>query len=116
MRTGSQLWVAAAANLGIGLCAIVPALCIRWIFTRYLPMDCSATGASVHSTGCDRETYEDGTIYMFGAALSGLFVLGMILVVDILMPRQERWPMGIWLGMALLVPVPFFAGQELGRF
>lgn len=112
---GGGPWVAAAANLGIGLCAIIPALCVRWIFTRYLPMDC-APHASVHTASCDRETYEDGPLYMFGAAISGLFVLMMIVMVDILMPRQERWPMGPWLGMALLVPAPFFAGLALGRF
>lgn len=115
MRAGNQLWVAAAANLGIGLCAIVPALCIRWIFRDYLPMDC-APHASVHTASCDRETYEDGPLYMFGAAISGLFVLGVAVVVDVLMPLQERWRIDIWLPMALLVPVPFFAGQALGRF
>ncbi|MEU1436351.1 hypothetical protein ACFYPA_28860 [Streptomyces sp. NPDC005775] len=116
MRAGSQLWVAAAANLGIGLCAIIPELGIRWIVTQYLPMDCTSTDPPLHSTGCDRGTLEDGPIYMFYTALSGLLVLGIAVVVDVLMPLQERWRIDIWLPMALLVPVPFFAGLALDRF
>ncbi|WP_329306470.1 hypothetical protein OG322_13790 [Streptomyces sp. NBC_01260] len=115
-RAGGGPWAAAGANLAIGLCAIVPAVCIRWFITQYLPMDCTPTGTSVNSTGCDRDTYEDEPFYLFCAAISGLVVLAMILVVDVLMPRQERWRMGIWLGMVPLVPVPFLAGLALGRF
>ncbi|MFI5765526.1 hypothetical protein ACIA8F_31905 [Streptomyces sp. NPDC051563] len=52
---------------------------------------------------------------MFGAVLGGLIVLGLMLVVDVLVPRQEGQRPHRWLGMAVLVPVPFAVGQALGR-
>ncbi|WP_369249812.1 hypothetical protein [Streptomyces sp. R41] len=96
------------ANLLIGLVAIVPGLCLRWLLTTYPSVDCGG------GIGCDKETPDNALGMITGAVLGCGFVLGMVLVVDILMPRQEGHPVGPWLGMALLIPAPFVVGQALG--
>ncbi|MEV7399543.1 hypothetical protein AB0N93_03875 [Streptomyces sp. NPDC091267] len=105
-------WTAAGANLLLGVFAIFPAVCIHWLVTHYLEKDCAATGGA----GCDQEPDMLGSFYLEAAVASGLAVLAMTAVVDFLMPRQEGWPLRTWLGMTVLIPVPFFAGLALGRF
>ncbi|MFD9407085.1 hypothetical protein ACFWBN_08685 [Streptomyces sp. NPDC059989] len=101
------LWAPALANLLIGVVAIIPGLCIRWLTTEYPLVDCG------RGIGCDKEASETATVMTYGAVLSGLFVLGMVLVVDVLIPRQEGGRLHQWLGMAVLVPVPFAVSQAL---
>ncbi|MEU9199712.1 hypothetical protein [Streptomyces sp. NPDC048332] len=114
-RAGGGPWVAAGANLALGVCAILPGTFIHWLVTHYLPMDCT-NGTTTGGPGCDRDTYALASFYKEAAAASGLVVLALTVVVDVLMPRQERWSMRVWLGMTVLIPVPFFAGLALGRF
>ncbi|GGN72928.1 hypothetical protein GCM10011579_050530 [Streptomyces albiflavescens] len=102
------LWAPALANLLIGLVAIVPGLCLRWLLTKYPSVDCGG------GIGCDKESPDNALGMITGAVLGCGFVLGMVLVVDILMPRQEGHSVGPWLGMALLIPAPFVVGQALG--
>lgn len=98
------LWAPVLANLLIGVVAIIPGLCIRWLTTEHCSDD----------IGCDKEAYEPAPVMVYGAVLSGLFVLSMVLIVDVLMPRQEGWRLQRWLRMAVLVPVPFTVSQALG--
>lgn len=107
---GRVLWAAAFANLLIGLVGIVPALCVRWLLTKFPSADCG--GAS----SCHGGTPDNPLGMITGAVLGGGFVVGMVLVVDLLMPRQEGSPVGPWLGMALLIPGPFVVGHAVGWF
>ncbi|MGW6985154.1 hypothetical protein ACWGE1_37820 [Streptomyces sp. NPDC054932] len=107
-RGGRHLWAPGLANLLIGVVAIIPGLCIRWLTMEYPSVDCGG------GIGCDKEASETATVMTYGAVLSGLFVLGMVLVVDVLIPRQEGLRLHRWLGMAVLVPVPFVVSQALG--
>jgi len=105
---GRGLWAPALANLLIGLVAIVPGLCLRRLLTTYPSVHCGG------SVGCHGGTSHSALGMITGAVLGLGFVLGMVLVVDILMPHQEGGPVGSWLGMALLIPVPFVVGQAMG--
>ncbi|MCJ0867802.1 hypothetical protein [Streptomyces sp. AP-93] len=87
--------------------AVIPVGCVWWLVTVYPSAKCSARS-------CDEEAAEPAFATVYGAALGGLFVLGLILVVDVLLPRQEGWRLHRWLGMAVLVPVPFAVGRALG--
>jgi hypothetical protein len=107
---GRALSAAAFANLLIGGVGIVPGLCLRWLLTRFPSVDCGGP------LGCHRETPDDALGLIAGAVLGGGFVLGTVLVVDILLPVQEGRPVGPWLGMAALVPAPFLLGQAVGWF
>lgn len=88
--------------------AIVPGLCLRWLVAAYPLVDCGG------GTGCDKEASETATVLTFGAVVSGMPVLGLVLVVDVLTPRQEGRPLRHRLGMAALIPVPFAVSQALG--
>ncbi|MFD8019545.1 hypothetical protein ACFV6G_03860 [Streptomyces lavendulae] len=103
-RRDHRLWAPVLANLLIGVVAVVPGLCIRWLATEH----CN------DAIGCEKDAYEPAPVMGYGAVLGGLFVLGMVLIVDVLMPRQEGWRLHRWLGMAVLVPVPFAVSQALG--
>ncbi|MDD9381385.1 hypothetical protein M8Z33_33000 [Streptomyces sp. ZAF1911] len=65
-------------------------------------------------TSCVPDATEPAPVMMFGAVLGGLVVLGLALVVDFLMPRQEGERPHRWLGTAVLIPVPFAVGQATG--
>ncbi|MGP3690245.1 hypothetical protein ACTVZO_37060 [Streptomyces sp. IBSNAI002] len=107
-QRGRHLWAPGLANLLIGVVAVIPGLCIRWLTTQYPSVDCGG------GVGCDKEASETATVVSYGAVLSGLLVLGMVLVVDVLIPRQEGGQPRRWLAMAVLIPVPFVVGQALG--
>ncbi|WP_405915862.1 hypothetical protein [Streptomyces sp. NBC_00728] len=107
---GRALSAAAFANLLIGGVGIVPGLCVRWLLTRFPSVHCDGP------FGCHRETPDNALGLIAGAVLGGGFVLGMVLVVDILMPYQEGRPMGPWLSMTALVPAPLLLGQAVGWF
>lgn len=106
-RSGSRLWAPTLANLLIGVVAVAPGWCVWWLVTQYPLLRCS-------ERACIPDAAEPAPVMAAGAVLGGLFVLGLILLVDVLMPRQEGLRTGRWLGMAVLVPVPFAAGRALG--
>ncbi|MFC3574748.1 hypothetical protein ACFOZ0_15975 [Streptomyces yaanensis] len=106
--TAGSWWAAAVANLLIGLVAIVPGLCVRWLLTRYALVHCAAGPV------CSKEPPDHAVGMTLGAVLGGAFVLGMVLVVDVLMPWQEGRPLNLWLGMTALVPAPFAIAQAAG--
>ena len=101
-------WAPILANLLLGLLAVVPLWCLHWLLVEYPSVDCGG------SIGCDKEAGQNALGAAVGAVVSGAIVLGLLLVVDVLMPRQERWPVHPWLGAAVLMPLPYVAGQVLG--
>lgn len=105
--SGSRSWAPALANLLIGVVAVVPGWCVRWLVVEYPLLRCD-------SRGCDPDAAEPAPVMAYGAVLGGILVLGLVLMVDVLLPRQEGWRLHRWLGMAVLIPVPFVAGQALG--
>lgn len=107
--TVGSWWAPAVANLVIGMVAIVPGVCVRWLLTRWALIHCAAGGF-----GCAKESPDNVVGMMLGALLGGGFVLGMVLVVDVLMPWQEGRPLHLWLGMTTLVPAPFAIAQAAG--
>ncbi|MFI9644900.1 hypothetical protein ACIHAA_01180 [Streptomyces sp. NPDC052040] len=106
--TIASWWAPAVANLLIGLIAIVPGLCVRWLLARYAVIDC------VDGFGCGGRAPDNTLGMTLGAVLGGGFVLGMVLVVDVLIPWQEGRPLQLWLGMTALVPAPFAIAQAAG--
>ncbi|MGW3494492.1 hypothetical protein [Streptomyces sp. NPDC001020] len=96
------------ANLLIGAVAIVPGMCIRWLLTGHELVRC------VGEFGCGAESPDNALGMTLGAVLGGAFVVGMVLVVDVLIPWQEGRPLHLWLGMATLVPAPFVVAQAVG--
>ncbi|MET9852651.1 hypothetical protein ABZY57_06860 [Streptomyces sp. NPDC006450] len=105
---GRHVWAPVLANLLIGVVAIVPCVCVRWLVAEYPSVDCGG------GIGCDKEASESASVMTYGAALGGMFVAGLILMVDVLVPRQEGWSVRRWLAMSVLVPVPFAVGQAAG--
>ncbi len=99
------LLVPGLVNLALGVPAMIPLHLARWLLTEYLPMDCHSSDDLTRPglTNCDYHTLDHAYPVMFLLAVTGLFMLALILVVDVLRPRQR----GTWLGMAVLIPVPF---------
>jgi len=106
--TAGSWWAPVAANLLIGAVAIVPGVCIRWLLTRQALVHCAG------GFGCAKETPDNTVSMTLGAVLGGAFVLGMVLVVDVLIPWQEGRPLHLWLGMTALIPAPFVVAQAAG--
>ncbi|MFI9106678.1 hypothetical protein ACIGXA_39910 [Streptomyces fildesensis] len=90
------LWAPAVANLLLGVVAIVPGWCLWWWAT--------------HPTTPSHRAAEA----LLGAAGSGALLLALAFVVDVLMPRQEAWRIQPWLGMTVLIPVPFALALAVG--
>ncbi|MDT0381277.1 hypothetical protein RM572_21195 [Streptomyces sp. DSM 42041] len=102
------VWAPVLANLLLGVLAVAPLWCLQWLLVVYPAVDCGG------GVGCDKEAGGDALGAAIGALVGGVIVLGLLLVVDVLMPRQERWPVHHWLGAAVLIPLPYVAGQAMG--
>ncbi|WP_326671850.1 hypothetical protein [Streptomyces sp. NBC_01257] len=113
-RAGGGPWVAAGANLTLGVFAILPFRYILWLTTYLSPPDHGDQSAG--ATSYDTAPYAASPVDIWGAGLSGLVILAMAVVIDVLMPRQEGWSTRLWLGTAALIPVPFIACKVLGVF
>ncbi|MFD3453257.1 hypothetical protein ACFWVC_13870 [Streptomyces sp. NPDC058691] len=99
-------------NLALGVPAVVPLYCAWWLLTEYLPMDCrsvSDASAPGFSGTCDYHVLDHAGPVMFLLALSGLFVLALVLLVDVAVPRSKGRPVRPWALAGLVVPVPFLA-------
>ncbi|MET9804008.1 hypothetical protein [Streptomyces sp. NPDC006368] len=96
-------------NLGLGVPAMVPLHLVRWLVVAYLPMDCRSVDdlARPGLTNCDYHTLDHAGAVMVLLAVTGLFTLVTILIVDVLLPLRRGARLGRWLGAATLVPVPF---------
>ncbi|WP_411112596.1 hypothetical protein [Streptomyces sp. 029-5] len=96
-------------NLALGVPAIVPIYLLWWLLTEYLPMDCRQVEDVVKPgvTNCNFTTLDHAGVVMFLLALTGLFMLALVFLVDVVLPRRRGRRTGVWLMAALLVPVPF---------
>ena len=98
------------ANLVMGLPAIVPLHSARWLVTEYAPMDCQSVGETFepgYTGSCDYHVLDHAPVIWFLLLLSLAFVLFLVLLVDVLLPRWCGWPLRRWSLAALLVPVPY---------
>ncbi|MDR3080448.1 MAG: hypothetical protein LBV60_05890 [Streptomyces sp.] len=106
--TAGSWWAPVVANLLIGVAAIVPGMCIQWLLTGHELAHCAG------ELGCTAQPPDHPLGMTLGAVLGGAFVVGMVLVVDVLIPWQEGRPLHLWLGMTTLVPAPFVVAQAAG--
>ncbi|MFC5720326.1 hypothetical protein ACFP1Z_09145 [Streptomyces gamaensis] len=104
-----RLWAPGLANLGLGVPAMVPLYLAWWLLTKYLPMDCHSTAEAARSglTNCDFHTLDHADAVKFLLVVTGLFVVWLIVLVDVLLPRRRGARVRMWAGSAVLVPVPF---------
>ncbi|MFF9868293.1 hypothetical protein ACF1G0_23320 [Streptomyces sp. NPDC013953] len=98
-------------NLALGVPATIPLYCAWWLMSEYLPMDCRTTEdmARPGLTDCNHHTLDHAFPVMVLLAVTGLLMLLLILVVDVLRPLGRGDRLRTWLGTALLIPVPFAA-------
>jgi hypothetical protein len=109
----AEVW----ANLAIGVPALLPLYCARWLLTEYVPTDCRSVAQSYapgFSGDCDYHVLDHAGPVMFLLLLTGTFVLALVLVVDVLLPHSRGRSARSWLAAAALVPVPFAALTLLG--
>ncbi|WP_211768520.1 glycosyl hydrolase [Kutzneria sp. CA-103260] len=104
-----RLWLPALVNLGLGVLAMAPLHLARWLVVNYLPMDCKSVEdvARRDLVNCDYTTLDHAGVVMFAAVVTGALLLVLALTIDVLLPLRRGRRLGAWLGMALLIPVPF---------
>ncbi|MFJ8584643.1 hypothetical protein ACIRD2_08270 [Streptomyces sp. NPDC093595] len=109
VRGGLRL--AATVNLALGVPAMIPLYSAWWLLSEYLPMDCRTTEdmARPGLADCDYHTLDHAPVMMLLLAVTGLIMLLLVLVVDVLLPLRRDDRLRAWLGTALLIPVPFTA-------
>ncbi|MGI5155418.1 hypothetical protein [Microbispora sp. CA-102843] len=96
-------------NLGLGVPAIVPLYLAWWLLTEYMPMDCKSPEDVVKPdlTNCNYTTLDHASIVMFLLAATGVFMLALVVVIDVMFPLESGRRPAAWLGAAVLIPVPF---------
>ncbi|AQZ69746.1 unnamed protein product [[Actinomadura] parvosata subsp. kistnae] len=109
------LWLPVAANLGLGIPAIVPLYLTWWLVTEYLPMDCRSVAdlAEPDLANCGYHTLDHAPIVMLALAVTGLFGLAAVVVIDVVLPLRHGLRLSWWLGAAVLIPAPFLVGLAL---
>ncbi|MFE4646607.1 hypothetical protein [Streptomyces sp. NPDC056730] len=109
VRARGGLWAPGLVNLALGVAAIVPLYLLWWLLTKYLPMDCRQVEDVVEPgvINCNYTTLDHAWVIMFLLAVTGLFMLALVLLVDVLLPRRRGRRTGVWLAAAVLIPVPF---------
>ncbi|MFE3770083.1 hypothetical protein [Streptomyces sp. NPDC057579] len=114
-RVRGGLWWPALVNLLLGVPAMVPLFLARWLLVEYLPMDCRTVAEATRPglTHCNYSTLDHADGVMFLLAVSGLLVLVLVAVVDVLLPLRRGGRLGWWLGAAGLLPVPFATALAL---
>ena len=114
-RPSGGLWVPGLVNLVLGIPAMVPLDLAWWLLTEYLPMDCrnmEDVGRPGHAD-CEYTTLDYAGPAMFMLAVTGLFMLVLILMVDVVLPLRRGDRLGRWLGTAVLILAPFAVGAAL---
>lgn len=108
-RTRISPWRAALVNLALGVPAIVPFHLAWWLLTEYLPMDCRTTDdlGKPGLTNCNYTTLDHASVVMFLLAVTGVLVLALVIVVNVLRPRRRGQHLATRLGTAVFIPLPF---------
>ncbi|NJP98280.1 hypothetical protein HCN51_54185 [Nonomuraea sp. FMUSA5-5] len=108
-------WPPVAANLGLGIPAIVPLYLAWWLLTEYLPMDCRSVAdlAEPGLANCGYHTLDHAPIVMLALAVTGLLGLAAVVAVDVVLPLRHGLRLSWWLGATVLIPVPFLVGLAL---
>ncbi|WP_344025475.1 hypothetical protein [Streptomyces luteireticuli] len=96
-------------NLALGVPAIVPFSLAWWLLAEYLPMDCKTTDdlARPGLTNCNYTTLDHAGVVMFLLAVTGVLMLALVIVVNVLRPRRRGQHLATRLGTAVFIPVPF---------
>ncbi len=96
-------------NLLLGIPAVVPLWAARWLITEYLPMDCRSPRDVVRPglADCDHTTLDHAGPMMLLLALTGCLLLGLVLLVDVVLPRGRGRRLRPWLLGMLLIPLPY---------
>lgn len=96
-------------NLALGVPAMIPLCLAWWLLTEYLPMDCRSVedAARPGLADCNYTTLDHAGPVMFLLAVTGLLMLVLVLVVDVLLPLRRGDRLGTWLGTTVLILAPF---------
>ncbi|MEU8321154.1 hypothetical protein AB0C33_22620 [Nonomuraea sp. NPDC048881] len=99
----------ALVNLALGVPTALPLALARWLLTEYLPMDCRSTEdlAKPGLVNCNYTTLDHASIVMFLLAVTGVVILALVVVVDVVLPVRRRRGLAARLGTAVLIPLPF---------
>ncbi|MDP9848301.1 hypothetical protein [Streptosporangium lutulentum] len=108
-RAKGGLWGPVLANLGLGVPASVPLYLVWWLLTEYMPMDCKSVEDLTKPglTNCNYTTLDHAGPIMFLLAVTGVFTLALVVVIDVVLPLRRGRRLAAWLGAAVLIPVPF---------
>lgn len=104
-------WPALLANTLVGIPAMVPLYSLWWLTQRQwgaAVLDRSSTIVEVCGADCDRAGLATWT-----ATVSGLLVLLLLALVDVLVPLHRDRPLGPWLKALPVVLVPFLVFQAV---
>jgi hypothetical protein len=108
-RARGGLWGPALVNLGLGVPASVPLYLVWWLLTEYMPMDCKSVEdlAKPGLTNCNYTTLDHAFPVMLLLAVTSVFTLALVVVIDVVLPLWRGRRLAAWLGAAALIPVPF---------
>ncbi|MGP4003026.1 hypothetical protein [Streptomyces sp. 8N706] len=114
-RARGGLWIPGVVNLALGVPAMIPLYLTWWLLAEYLPMDCHSADdlARAGLANCNYHTLDHAGPVMFLLTVTGLFMLVLVLIVDLLLPLRRGDRLGTWLGTAVLIPVPFMVCMAL---
>ncbi|MBB6476867.1 hypothetical protein [Sphaerisporangium rubeum] len=96
-------------NLALGVPAAVPFFLAWWLVTNYLPMDCRSTRdlGDPGLVNCNYTVLDQASVVMILLVLSGVFIVGLVAVFDVVVPLSRGRSPWVWLGATVLIPVPF---------
>lgn len=108
-RPRSGLLGSALVNLALGVPATLPLALAWWLLTEYLPMDCRSTEdlAKPGLVNCNYTTLDHASVVMFLLAVTGVVILALVVVVDVVLPVRRGRGLAARLGTAVLIPLPF---------
>lgn len=96
-------------NLALGVPAAVPFCLAWWLVTNYLPMDCRSTRdlGDPGLVNCNYTVLDHASVVMLLLALSGVLIVGLVVLFDVVVPLSRGRSPRVWLGATVLIPVPF---------
>ncbi|WEH34282.1 hypothetical protein PZB75_13475 [Streptomyces sp. AM 4-1-1] len=104
-------WPALLVNLLVGIPAMVPLYSLWWLSERRWggpAIDRSSTIVEVCGADCGRTD-----LAMWTATASGLLVLLLVAVADVIVPLHRDRPLGAWLRAMPVALVPFLVFQAI---